>query len=203
MKTWITLIALLWAPMILAQTASPQTPREYFDVAARHFLEGEKKQAIQTLHNGLKAHPDNASMQKLAEELLKEMEQQQQEQQQQQQEQQDQQQEQENQGEQDPQDNGDKGDEKKDPSNEENGDPSQGEEKDGSEERNEPNENGNPSSPQPGSEPGDSLSMSFEEAARLLNWLGQQDEETMRRVARALREQKQKSSPKPKSDKDW
>ena len=82
MKRTIHLIALLLTVMVSkAQTSSAE---EYFNLAARQYVKEDKLAALKTLDKGLQAHPGDARMLKLAEELLKEQQQQQQAQQQQQ-----------------------------------------------------------------------------------------------------------------------
>ncbi|MBP7408683.1 MAG: hypothetical protein KA941_08000 [Flavobacteriales bacterium] len=82
MKRTIHLIAMLLTVMVSqAQTSSAE---EYFNLAARQYVKEDKLAALKTLDKGLQAHPGDARMLKLAEELLKEQQQQQQAQQQQQ-----------------------------------------------------------------------------------------------------------------------
>lgn len=82
MKRTIHLIAMLLAVVVSqAQTSSAE---EYFNLAARQYVKEDKLAALKTLDKGLQAHPGDARMLKLAEELLKEQQQQQQAQQQQQ-----------------------------------------------------------------------------------------------------------------------
>lgn len=79
MKTWIALLLSLITTScsVLAQV-SAQT---YFDQAGKEFVKVDKMQALRTLDEGLRNHPDDPKLLKLAEELIKEDEKQQQEQQ--------------------------------------------------------------------------------------------------------------------------
>lgn len=63
------------------------TPEEYFNLAARQYVKEDKRLALRTLDQGLRAHPQDRKLRGLAEALLKN-EQQDQQQQQQKQEQQ-------------------------------------------------------------------------------------------------------------------
>ncbi|MBL7981511.1 MAG: hypothetical protein JNL52_06825 [Flavobacteriales bacterium] len=86
MKHVIALVALMvsaWsASPLCAQTA---TASEWFDRAAQQFVQQDKITALRTLDQGLREHPNDPRLTKLAEALLKEDKQQQQQQQQQQQ----------------------------------------------------------------------------------------------------------------------
>lgn len=75
------LMALSGTCVIFAQT----TAQEYFNLAAHQYVKQDKVSALRTLDKALKAHPGDARLLKLAEELLKEQQEQQQQQQQQQQ----------------------------------------------------------------------------------------------------------------------
>jgi hypothetical protein len=66
---------------------SQTTALEYFNQAAKQYVKEDKLAALKTLDKGLRAHPGDARMLKLAEELLKEQQNQQQQNQQQQQQQ--------------------------------------------------------------------------------------------------------------------
>ena len=202
----MTLLALLVTTGLSAQNALSQ--RDYFDNAAKQFLDGKKKEAIQTLESGLKAHPNNSSMEKLAEALLKEMEQQQQQQQNQQQEQQSQQEQQENQNGSDANDNPEQNKEKngdagKNSEGDANGDRPQDESKP---ERN-AGEDGKPKDPgasggnaSDGQQEKDGKPFSRGEAERILKALNAQDQATKQRILRTQQGRKGKSS---KSEKDW
>lgn len=221
----IVIIALLLAPLTgFAQ--DEMTPREYFNSAARNFLDGKKRDAIQTLNAGLEAHPGDERMLKLAEELLKEMEQQQQQQQDQQQKQQQEQQEQEKEngssGDSDPQEKGEQESDQGNPE-EQDGD---GEQQDGDSQQQEGNpeeqngegdEQADADTQQPGEEggnegeqnssgqgqelPPEAGKLSREQAARLLKSLNEQDKNTKAKVMRAQQGQKKGKSKKP--EKDW
>ncbi len=86
MKHVIALVAMMvsaWhASPLCAQTA---TASEWFDRAAQQFVQQDKITAMRTLDQGLREHPNDPRLTKLAEALLKEDKQQQQQQQQQQQ----------------------------------------------------------------------------------------------------------------------
>jgi len=86
------LSAALW---LLALPASAQSDsaragsaEEYFNRAAQQYVQKDKGSAMRVLDNGLRAHPGDARLLALAQELLKEEQQQEQKQQQQQQNQQ-------------------------------------------------------------------------------------------------------------------
>ena len=221
--TLLALLALLVTTGLSAQNALSQ--RDYFDNAAKQFLDGKKKEAIQTLESGLKAYPNDPSMEKLAEALLKEMEQQQEQQQNQQQEQQSQQEQQENQNGSDGNDNPEQNKEKNgDAGKNSEGDPNRDPE-DGNQ-QGEGNEDAHGDRPQDESKPerntdedgktrdpaapGGNASdgqqeengkpFSRGEAERMLKALNAQDQATKQRILRALQGRKGKSS---KSEKDW
>ncbi|MGC6532780.1 MAG: hypothetical protein ACON34_07225 [Flavobacteriales bacterium] len=223
MRTRMTMLALLVTTGLSAQNVLSQ--RDYFDNAAKQFLDGKKKEAIQTLESGLKAYPNDSSMEKLAEALLKEMEQQQQQQQNQQQEQQSQQEQQENQNgsdgnnnpEQNKEQNGDtgkdsQGDSNRDPEDggeqsEGNEDPGNDRPQDDSEPERNTGEDGQPKDPgasggntSNGEQEEDGKPYSRGEAERMLKALNAQDQATKQRVLRAQQRRKGKSS---KSEKDW
>jgi hypothetical protein len=80
-----------------ASAQAPGTATDYFNLAARQYVKQDKGLALRTLDKGLRAHPGDARLLKLAEELLKEEQQKQQAQDQQQRDQQQGQQEQEQQ----------------------------------------------------------------------------------------------------------
>lgn len=93
----LLMIALGGASMVQAQTSA----QDYFNLAAQQYVKQDKVSALRTLDKALKAHPGDARLLKLAEELLKEQQQDQQQQQQrqdQQQQQKDQQNEQQQSG---------------------------------------------------------------------------------------------------------
>lgn len=81
MKRTVHLLVLLLT--VAASQAQPNSADEYFNRAARQYVKEDKLAALKTLDKGLQAHPGDARMLKLAEELLKEQEQQQAQQQQQ------------------------------------------------------------------------------------------------------------------------
>jgi alpha-galactosidase/6-phospho-beta-glucosidase family protein len=72
-------------PLLLAGLwAHAQTPPEqYFNKAAREYVKEDRITALRTLDEGLRAHPGDARMRRLAEAILKEQQQQQQSNQQQ------------------------------------------------------------------------------------------------------------------------
>jgi hypothetical protein len=79
----MAMMALGWCNgPLCAQTASA---REWFDRAAQEFVQQDKITALRTLDKGLREHPNDPRLTKLAEALLKEDQQQKQQQQQQQQ----------------------------------------------------------------------------------------------------------------------
>lgn len=75
-----TTLFLLASAMVRSQT----TALDYFNQAAKQYVKEDKLAALKTLDKGLRAHPGDARMLKLAEELLKEQRNQQQQQQNQQ-----------------------------------------------------------------------------------------------------------------------
>lgn len=75
-----TILFLLASAMVRSQT----TALDYFNQAAKQYVKEDKLAALKTLDKGLRAHPGDARMLKLAEELLKEQRNQQQQQQNQQ-----------------------------------------------------------------------------------------------------------------------
>lgn len=206
---------LLLVGLALGVTAqADKSPKDYFDQAAQQYIDGEKLEAVQTLKNGLDAHPSDAHMTRLAEALLKQMEQDQQQQQQQQEKQQAKQEEQEDQ-----EDQGDKGDGEKQESKgsdkkdkEEDGensgdeetdkDPSDTEGEDG--EKDQDGENGTEKESTANSgkegEPKDPNKLSKSEAERILKSLNEQDKKARAKALKATQGQKGKSKP---SDKDW
>lgn len=76
------LLAALGCTFVLQAQTSAQ---DYFNLAAHQYVKQDKVSALRTLDKALKAHPGDARLLKLAEELLKEQQEQQQQQQQQQQ----------------------------------------------------------------------------------------------------------------------
>ena len=222
MRVLLTLPALAIALGMGAQ--QPLSQRDYFDNAAKSYLDGKKKEAIQTLESGLKAYPNDPAMEKLAEALLTEMEQQQQNQQEQQQQQQDRQEQQENKNGNDTGGSSDQESQKEENSSKEHQgdpdrDPEDGENSgNGNEESDSPSDD--PSNPErnagddgqprkPGTE-GNNASNSEEEqtgkqyslkeAERMLEALNAKDKATKQRVVRAQRGRKNRIS---KSEKDW
>jgi hypothetical protein len=77
----LAVLLVLIAGYAQAQTASAE---DYFNRAAREYVKQDKGSALRTLNKGLKEHPGDARLLKLAEELLKEQDQQDQQQAQQQ-----------------------------------------------------------------------------------------------------------------------
>jgi Skp family chaperone for outer membrane proteins len=83
LTAFMAMMALGWCTgPLCAQTASA---REWFDRAAQEFVQQDKITALRTLDKGLREHPNDPRLTKLAEALLKEDQQQKQQQQQQQQ----------------------------------------------------------------------------------------------------------------------
>lgn len=223
MKTAALILACLCSGVAFAQ--AELTPRDYFDNAARNYLDGDKRAAIQTLHDGLSAHPSDEAMRKLAEELLRQMEQEQQQEQQQQDQEQERQEQQENQqqdqgqggnSDQQEQQQGNQGEESPGEDGREsgeNGEENEGKADDeGQEDQNSTNREGAQQQEQDGQQsgagqsgsPGEEQPMqvgviSKDEAARLLKSLNQQDKQTKARVMKAQTGQQ----PKSRSDKDW
>jgi len=95
----VTLALACLALNSLAQTdtTGAHSAEGYFNRASRQYVKEDKSSAMRILDEGLRAHPGDARLLKLAEQLLKEDRQKKQQQQQQQQEQQQQKQEQEQQ----------------------------------------------------------------------------------------------------------
>jgi predicted Zn-dependent protease len=77
-----------------ADTTGAHSPEAYFNRASRQYVKEDKSSAMRVLDEGLREHPGDAKLLKLAEQLLKEDRQQKQAQQQQQQQEDDQKQEQ-------------------------------------------------------------------------------------------------------------
>lgn len=97
LRASLSLPALLFGILAIGQS----TAEDYFNQAAREYVKSDRLTALRTLDKGLREHPQDPKLRKLAEELLKnEQQKQQQEQQQQQKEQQQQQKEQQQQQEQ-------------------------------------------------------------------------------------------------------
>lgn len=81
----IFLTAALFAVHFAMHAQGTTTADAYFNLAAKQFVKEDKLSALKTLDKGLREHPGDAKLLRLAEELLKEQENQQQQAQQQQQ----------------------------------------------------------------------------------------------------------------------
>jgi Ca-activated chloride channel homolog len=163
------------------------TALDYFNQASKAYVKQDKATALRTIDQGLRSHPGDARLLKLAEELIKEDDKQQQQDQQQQQQQQKQQDEQKK--EQDKQQQNGEGEKKPD----ENG--SEQNDKDG--QRREPEQNNGGEQPEQATrqQPG---TIAPQDARRMLDALERQEKDVQDKVRARLRPAQRKPI-----DKDW
>ena len=76
MKTWLKHILVLGLFLVgnCFSAQDVQSPEDFFNAAAKEYIADNKLEAIKILNDGLDAHQGNERMTKLAEELLKKME---------------------------------------------------------------------------------------------------------------------------------